>query len=252
MITRQYNIKPQGPSLEQSLHMMRTRAKLQKKRDALQHMSSAQLRECWFETFGERPPNAYGIAILVGDLTRNLESRIQILLKLATSHTSPAVPVSKRPFTLGSYPTGGIPMTPLNFKQKLALLQKMSPLEIHTLWKQTFGTEAPSATSTALIEPLADRLEDIPNDLKAKYTSHSIAAPLPKTVKYHPVPGRKRSRTYKGALLVVEEVEGGFKFEGKIYRSYSAITQKVTGQRRNGADFFGLKSPPPKCVRVLA
>lgn len=95
MITRQHHPKPQRANAEQSLHMLKAVAKLKQKRDALPYMSSAQLRECWHEIFGERPPNAYGIAMLVNELKWRLDSRIQTLHKLATPNAKSTVPIQR-------------------------------------------------------------------------------------------------------------------------------------------------------------
>ena len=47
-------------------------------------------------------------------------------------------------------------------------------------------------------------------------------------------------RTFQGRDLVVQVLDDGFAFEGRRYRSLSAIAREVTGSQWNGFAFFGL------------
>jgi hypothetical protein len=55
-----------------------------------------------------------------------------------------------------------------------------------------------------------------------------------------PRPGAILSRRYKGRTLQVEVLEHGFAWEGKTYRSLSAVAKAVTGSHCSGHFFFGL------------
>jgi len=48
------------------------------------------------------------------------------------------------------------------------------------------------------------------------------------------------TKTYRGRRLVVRVLERGFEYEGKEYRSLSAIATHITGVRWNGKLFFGI------------
>ena len=52
--------------------------------------------------------------------------------------------------------------------------------------------------------------------------------------------GTKLIREFKGIKYEVTKLENGYEFEGKIYKSLSAIANKITGTRWNGKKFFGL------------
>ena len=54
-----------------------------------------------------------------------------------------------------------------------------------------------------------------------------------------PAPGGSVERHYKGRDIVVKVREGGFEFDGKLYKSLSAIAHEVTGSKWNGFLFFG-------------
>lgn len=56
-----------------------------------------------------------------------------------------------------------------------------------------------------------------------------------------PAPGGILRRNYKGKDIEARVVDGGFRCEGKTYKSLSAIARDITGTNWNGFDFFGLK-----------
>lgn len=58
-----------------------------------------------------------------------------------------------------------------------------------------------------------------------------------------PMPGTLLKRSYKGQSIQVRVLQKGFEFEGEVYRSLSAVAQKVTGAHWNGYLFFGLPKP---------
>lgn len=55
-----------------------------------------------------------------------------------------------------------------------------------------------------------------------------------------PVPGTLLEREYKGHVLSVRVLDKGFEYEGRTYRSLSAVAREVTGTHWNGMAFFGL------------
>jgi hypothetical protein len=55
-----------------------------------------------------------------------------------------------------------------------------------------------------------------------------------------PAPGTLLSRRFERRDIVVKVLERGFEYEGRPYRSLSAIAREVTGTRWNGLLFFGL------------
>lgn len=63
-----------------------------------------------------------------------------------------------------------------------------------------------------------------------------------------PKPGSVIRREYKGKAIVVRVLPRGFEYEGEVYRSLTAIAQKVTGAHWNGVSFFGLPSARGKKV----
>ena len=55
-----------------------------------------------------------------------------------------------------------------------------------------------------------------------------------------PATGGTVERRYKGRDIVVNVRDEGFEYDGKLYKSLSAIALEVTGTKWNGWTFFGL------------
>lgn len=55
-----------------------------------------------------------------------------------------------------------------------------------------------------------------------------------------PAPGTVLTRPYKGRVLEVKVLAGGFEFVGQRYASLSAVAKAATGSHCNGFAFFGL------------
>jgi hypothetical protein len=55
-----------------------------------------------------------------------------------------------------------------------------------------------------------------------------------------PTAGTLLTRDFKGSTYVVKVLDDGFEYEGRQYRSLSAIAGEITGTRWNGFLFFGL------------
>ena len=55
-----------------------------------------------------------------------------------------------------------------------------------------------------------------------------------------PLPGTLLVREFKGRDIVVKVLDDGFEFDGRCYKSLSAIAQEVSGTKWNGFLFFGI------------
>lgn len=55
-----------------------------------------------------------------------------------------------------------------------------------------------------------------------------------------PIPGTVVAKDYKGIMLQVKILERGFEYNGKVYKSLTAIAKEVAGAHWNGFLFFHL------------
>lgn len=56
-------------------------------------------------------------------------------------------------------------------------------------------------------------------------------------------PGTRLMREWNGTTELVEVVDGGFVWRGKLYRTLSAAAVAITGTKWSGPKFFGLLTP---------
>lgn len=61
-------------------------------------------------------------------------------------------------------------------------------------------------------------------------------------------PGMRLIREWQGRTHDVTVLESGFQWNGKTYRSLSAVARAITGTRWNGHVFFGLKARQSPCA----
>ena len=57
-----------------------------------------------------------------------------------------------------------------------------------------------------------------------------------------PLAGTRLVREYQGIAHTVTARADGFEYQGRPYKSLSAIARHITGTRWNGLLFFGLRS----------
>ena len=58
-------------------------------------------------------------------------------------------------------------------------------------------------------------------------------------------PGGRLLREWDGVTHSVEVIEGGYRWNGEIYRSLSSVARAITGARWSGPRFFGLAEHRP-------
>lgn len=76
-----------------------------------------------------------------------------------------------------------------------------------------------------------------PNGDPAPNSNRQISRPVAKTLVR---PGTRLVREWNGRTHFVDVAEDGFVFDGKTYRSLSAIAKRITGAHWSGPRFFGL------------
>ncbi len=59
--------------------------------------------------------------------------------------------------------------------------------------------------------------------------------------KYKPPHGTKIVRMWRGDKYEIVAAESGFEYQGKVYKSLTKLATVITGTKRSGPVFFGLK-----------
>jgi len=135
---------------------------------------------------------------------------------------------------------------------RLAALRTTPLPELKAQWRALFESEPPQYNRRALENRLAYRIQELAyGGLKPEtrrrlealgdiYDSSNLAT---RRIRYdaRPVIGTKLIRTWQGVEQTVTVIADGYEWEGRPYRSLSAIARAITGTRWNGLVFFGLK-----------
>lgn len=162
---------------------------------------------------------------------------------------------SKTPVAEAEAPTfPAIP--PAQVLSRLAALQTATTAELKQQWRELFGKEPPAFNRPYLQSRLAYRIQELAyGGLKPETRARLEALGeqldggnvVLRRVRAdsRPLPGTRLVREYGGVQHVVTVRPDDFEYEGRPYRSLSAIARHITGTRWNGWSFFGLKGRAP-------
>jgi Protein of unknown function (DUF2924) len=134
---------------------------------------------------------------------------------------------------------------------RLAALRTMAVAQLKEQWRELFGTEPPPYNRPFLESRLAYRIQEIafgglkPATLRRleQIGEEVDGGDIVKRRARHdtkPIVGTQLVREWRGTEHVVTVLADGFEWQGRPYRSLSAIARAITGTRWNGPLFFGI------------
>ena len=133
---------------------------------------------------------------------------------------------------------------------QIAALKTRSTSELRDMWRELFDKEPPVLGRRYLEDRIAHRVQEahfggLPD--RARRKLDALADQLePKAARRRdpgrPIAGTQLRRQWQGTEHVVTVREHDFEYEGRPYKSLSAIARSITNTRWNGWLFFGLKS----------
>ena len=135
---------------------------------------------------------------------------------------------------------------------RLAALKDMSVKQLKAEWEKLFGTDAPNNSRPFLEQRLAYRIQELTfgglskpvrqlldalaDEVEGKKVRKSVISD-PR----NPVIGTRLVREWNGTEHVITVLKDGFDWQGRRYKSLSAIARDITGTQWNGYRFFGLR-----------
>ena len=136
---------------------------------------------------------------------------------------------------------------------QLVALKTAPTLALKAKWRALFETEPPPYNRRFLVSRLAYRLQELAHGGLSGTTTRRLEAiadglpakgakPAKQTPGNRPITGTRLIREWKGAEHQVTVRDADFEYQGRPYKSLSAIARAITGTRWNGLVFFGLKS----------
>ena len=136
--------------------------------------------------------------------------------------------------------------------QELTELTRMPVAGLKDRWRSLYGTEPPAYKRQYLIKRIAYRIQELAlgglsEKAKAKLEQLASQDSIGKTRKQKCqckngiVAGTRLIREWNGKQYLVTAVSGGFEYDGRRYRSLSAIAKAITGAHHSGPRFFGIQ-----------
>lgn len=136
---------------------------------------------------------------------------------------------------------------------RLAALKAMPTPDLKKLWHELFDTEAPPYNRRFLESRLAYRIQELAYGGLKPTTVERLEALgeqldggniVLRRVRADdkPITGTRLIREWQGVEHTVTVLNVGYEWQGRPYRSLSAIARAITGTRWNGWVFFGLKN----------
>ena len=150
-----------------------------------------------------------------------------------------------------------------HLEAQIAALGKLSVKDLRRRFAELTGDDVKTWNRTWLIRRLAWRMQslalgglserarqraaELANDADLRLTppplhkAPVLDAPTPPARDPRlPKPGTVLTRRYKGVELRVHVLEDGFRYDGQLYSSLSAVAKAITGSHCNGFQFFEL------------
>jgi hypothetical protein len=135
---------------------------------------------------------------------------------------------------------------------KLAALKDTPTADLRILWTKLFESEPPKQNRRFLESRLAYRIQELEHGGLKPATIERLKALGEELnggkvkqrrirVDQHPIAGTRLIREYQGVEHCATVTDSGFEYQGRPYKSLSAIARAITGTRWNGWVFFGLR-----------
>ena len=135
---------------------------------------------------------------------------------------------------------------------QLAALQRLSVNELKVKWEDFFASAAPNNSRAFLEVRIAGRIQELTYGGLSRDTRRALdlladeveGKKVRKSVisdPRNPVIGTRLVREWDGAEHVITVLKDGFDWQGRRYKSLSAVARDITGTQWNGYRFFGLR-----------
>ena len=145
-----------------------------------------------------------------------------------------------------------VTIQPTDVLARLAALKTASTPELKQQWRQLFETEPPPYNRRFLESRLSYRIQELCfGGLKPETVARLEALGeqldggnivVRRTrVDDKPIAGTRLIREYQGIEHSVTVLNDGYEWQGRPYRSLSAVARAITKTRWNGWTFFGIR-----------
>ena len=137
---------------------------------------------------------------------------------------------------------------------RLVALKSASIADLRAQWRDLFDTDPPAFNRRYLESRLAYRIQELAygglkpetrrrlEQLGEEFDGGDSKKRSMRVDRDRPIAGTRLIREWQGREETVTVTRDGYEWQGRPYRSLSAIARAITGTRWNGWVFFGLKN----------
>jgi hypothetical protein len=137
---------------------------------------------------------------------------------------------------------------------RLTALKTTPTPDLKQQWRDLFDSEPPPFNRRYLESRLAYRIQELVygglkpetirrlEELGEELDGGDKKKRSTRVDRDRPIIGTRLLREWQGVEQIVTVTQGGFEWQGRPYKSLSAIARAITGTRWNGWVFFGLKN----------
>jgi hypothetical protein len=136
---------------------------------------------------------------------------------------------------------------------RLAALKTTGIVDLKAEWRDLFQTEPPPFNRKYLESRLAYRIQELafgglkPETLQrlaalGEELERGAGSRVTREKERRPITGTRLIREWQGVEHTVTVTASGYEWDGRPYKSLSAVARAITGTRWNGWTFFGLQA----------
>jgi hypothetical protein len=135
---------------------------------------------------------------------------------------------------------------------QIGALKSMDAKALKARWRELLDSEAPPYNRRFLESRLAYRIQELAYGGLKPETVERLAALAEgmggkanrraRVAQERPITGTRLLREWQGVEHSITVRDDGFEYQGRPFKSLSAIARLITGTRWNGWIFFGLKN----------
>ena len=162
------------------------------------------------------------------------------------------MPGTKRKTDAAPWQPGNRDAADASVVTQLAALKRMTVVELKAKWESLFGTPAPNNSRSYLELRLSYRVQELTLgglsretrrtlDLLADEIEGRVGRKTIIADPRNPVVGTRLVREWDGVEHTVTVMKDGFDWQGRKFKSLSAVARAITGTQWNGYRFFGLR-----------
>jgi hypothetical protein len=140
--------------------------------------------------------------------------------------------------------------------KQVSELPRLTTKELHERWRILYGREPPAGKRDYLVRRLAYRIQELAFGGLKEETRKKLAAAIKddkpggrtarakrrqKRFEGMPATGTRLIREWHGQRHEVTVTREGFEYQGRVFRSLTAVAKAITGAHMSGRAFFGIE-----------